>query len=1576
EYAHITLGYIDKAQENPITAHSYFGDTLIRLLNLKKTIMARWHFWLAKFYMWRDKKTDAEIVLRLGVEAYEKGNFYKAHAYFKKAEKLGYNTAKLHRYFARAEGDLAELNARINERDTSSDFFTSALGHMEKAALLDTKLKDNVEFNDELAGICATAVENSALLPQSSKNTSSFIEKRLSLLEKIYRVSPEFLTSDSTIELIDSLENLFDKMSSKKQRENKMLLARLTAVKGLILLRKDDLTGAEKEFYQALWIDELCAFARLGLRDLALYEKELLENREEIAKFEKRAFEQHKKAVELDPAIADIKSIEMANIYDKKAQTSKTANDKINYFNLAFKLDQITERKFVLANAYYTAGKFDDAERLLKEIETSDDKTLDKKAKTAVKNRLSEIKNLKTTIETGIMKLADSEQNLEKFTENRKKIETRITELEKTLKSTKDTQKVENIEREIRSLKDSKENLLSTREKNTLERPYMKEERENAVQNIQNENQKRKAKNEIRLKQVEKLLDRTEIHLKRNVKLAKKTELTSGNVGNISMPAAVNYILLMTETALKSDNLTKAHILLKKTRELDPANKKLSILEQTLKLKNGEITTLRDEYNSIITQNKHTSETLEVFEGIAHCAEEEYNIKARESIEGEKQEKRSARLKKDRVKRDAETAATYDRLSKFMRTFTPEQLKSAEKGLPDILNTMFSFWKMRDENRKIFGICVFLIKTLPYDPENEKVIELCVKSLFDVILSNESFEDTSSKKDRTLKSDLIANKALLLSLIQISRKTFNVSLAHQLIDFFFMTDGAFHAVLSALLARDRQKGENTLFAYSFLAYFNEKLSDDFIDYLEQSLHQKKLVFLPGIKEKSTRTHFFSRYRNILTQDLKTLPLALTKTKKETELYFGLALANLALGKSAEALQLLNKTLSGSYKEKSQRLLIHLYIKTGDKTAAWHIFSALRKTAPYSHFTEDARYEMNLETGDTFWWKTWEVINHASTPVIGKPALESALFAGLPALVTVSITKLLNLGLVPQLRILTAALTFAGLIFMYFHKDERKTTAALIASVNILLLPFVITLSSVHLVDTIFITAFLIHSTINLSALVTNTITGKTTMPYGEIEKIQRKKADEPPRVKPTWIADIGIIGNETMIKQYKNEYSDINFICVKNKQDFENKVSTTRPHIFIEMQGSDSIENALETSVKIAQIQDLTSKYPDLVALANIYPYLVNPYLGGFSDDTLKQLKDFDRHQLREILEKALSDEKRHDILESIFTAYTSGAVSTRQPTLPKNSLISNPNDTESWLEGYNEAIGSSIDAQTAYKTLQKKKGIDTFLAYHSGLINYLKENPTVSFTDIAISHRKIAREQEDIKINQTINSILALMPRVPQAIVIDSRLPGIDITAMLPEIEKFARNDFYVAILNNPSAPLSPNVTRKLAELENVITINPNDIITPDAEEDIVGAINTAIKTKKNVEKFPELSAGTISIVTPESSFGTNRLIESLKNNGENGTPSYVIVGKHALTNDTKDKRLNRIIPMIAATSLLKRYTDAKKSPHIIALECSETTISKLKQVFIALESISRLRISELIKDFISGLRQTEISA
>ncbi|MFH1394862.1 MAG: hypothetical protein ABIH09_01755 [Candidatus Omnitrophota bacterium] len=349
---------------------------------------------------------------------------------------------------------------------------------------------------------------------------------------------------------------------------------------------------------------------------------------------------------------------------------------------------------------------------------------------------------------------------------------------------------------------------------------------------------------------------------------------------------------------------------------------------------------------------------------------------------------------------------------------------------------------------------------------------------------------------------------------------------------------------------------------------------------------------------------------------------------------------------------------------------------------------------------------------------------------------------------------------------------------------------------------------------------------------------------------------------------------------------------------------------------------------------------------------------------------------MREILEKALPDEKRHDILESIFDTYNSDVFSNTQPELPKEQPSVNPNDTEPWLESYNEAIGVSIDAHTAGTMHKKDKGIDTFLAFHTRFINYLRNNPNVSFANIALKHRKIAAEQEDIRTGQTINRVLTLMPKIPKAIVIDSRLPCIDINTMLPEIEKFAHNDFYVSIINNPNAPLPLNTASKLILLENVIILDPKDITIPDGTEDIVGAINTALKIKKKEEKIPEILPFAVSIVSPESDTGTNQLIKSLQINGEPGTPSYVIIGKNILTKDEEGKRLNRIIPMIAAANLLKRYTDSGKSPHIIAIECSENTLSRLKQVFTALENISRLRISETIREFIDNLFHVDISA
>jgi len=1432
--AYVTLAYINKLEKGNWRAW----------WNL---FMARMYFRFGKTIPQQDRP---ERAFRLGVEEYKKGNFKNAVGWFEIAEKTGYKTAELYTYTALAERDMAKDYARYSPLEADM-LFKNAVLHIEKALQLDKTLVENTDFLNKRAKLYENIIKFGSLYPSQKEKTVSFIERKIGYLEKIYELSVFVIPAEAGIYLTTLME-LFSLLPSKERLRNRALSARLTAIQGISLLQRGEISLAESAFYRALWIDPRCVIARIGLRDLALHEK----NGEE-------AIAQHEKAKELDSTVQSKKSPRMALIYGEKAKKALKPEEKFKYLNTALGLDRSIERKTALADAYFNGGKFQDAKNLLQEITESTE--LDEKQKEEIEQKLKDIETLETKIKRSILREANAEERLAKFNTKLKKINSELDSLKIESSREFDKKEKEKIDQKIQLLENEKENLLGKPEREIFDKPYMKAAREEAVKHIPDETYRKEKEAEKQREQVSLLLARTQKRVEREVKLAKekKTAITTRNI-----KPATNYLISAGNTAVRSGNLTKANVLYQEAEKLDPQNTELISAKRALQLREGKFSAVIAKDKSIL-EGKNTSpeEKTNAGANIISAYEEEYRDKTRTIKKGQTPEDWQKHLRNEQIKKGTNISNVYDEMLANIMSLSPLELQNlvaTSDNLPLVLSQMFSFWQARKENRVITELTAFIITNLTYDKNTENILELCVSALYGAIAENETMKEGVPEKDTELKGDLIADTDLLESLNKIALLSFNKQTLENLIDLVFLTDGAYSAIFQAIMARTKK--EDLLFLSTLLSHIGRVFSRNYIDYIENSIDQKHLTFLPGIKDDKERTRFFESLENTLKSIYENV--SRDEIDSARELNWNMALAYMAGNKTDEAIPFLIKSLNSPYRQNARRLLIHAHAIKGDNMAAWHVFSAMRLESPRSSLTENARYELGIEKKDNELDILWEMAEYGRRPILITPANESVIYASLPVIASTFISRLMGFGLLPQALIIMFASASFGMVFTYQHKTGRKT-AALISLMNTFILPITVRPNFVWFSFLVFLTAYLIHASINLFAFITNIQTGQVTIPYGEIKPLEKKT--------PQAIVEIDSKA-EDMLARLSLDYPDIEFAVVDPStrtlrvlaQD-DNGAQAEIPEFRIDMSPEDLEKN----------VNDI-AKYVRRAAFIQQYPYEAG---------------------LDSVSVNKMNKEKLQDTVITL-------------------KMVLSPE--------------SSIDNR-----------IDTILTKNfTPPVLKQKENTSME-----------GRVEDELIKTLPILKANGLIPE-KQAVVYDLRDVSKDVFAkMVPGIERIGKADENVyTCLIDPENRFQEMVNENIFCLTSVSGETP---IIDQARDFLAGKL-----------KLDDFALASISVVTPESTSGD--YMDHIEAAGIKKA-NFVMTGRTVTGMlDPETEHILKLLPVMALMGIVKRSLSQDKRANIVAVDCSESILTKIKRVIdIILTTITRLNINDEITGEISAIIQ-----
>ncbi|MFH1846529.1 MAG: hypothetical protein ABH869_03110, partial [Candidatus Omnitrophota bacterium] len=313
--------------------------------------------WLSRFFFWRAKRLSkalrGEAFFRSGILAFNRNNYKSALDYLNQAEKLGYTSAELYKKMSLAEQKIAELSAIAGNIELAERFFVSAIAHLNKARELDPKLDQAGLFELYLS-----------MLRHIGANTvgvgteTEIISKRLNWITRVYLISPDAIDQPEVIETLYAVEILFKQFSLKNKRLNKALWAKILAFQAIIKIRSNELPEAEDQLYEALWFDQNCTIARLGLSKLAEKDGDFIE-----------AINQYEKAGTIDPEVKNFHPMEIAKLYIACSAQTDDITKKIEYTKKAIALNDLTETKLGLCDLYLESGQIESSENLLVEMD-------------------------------------------------------------------------------------------------------------------------------------------------------------------------------------------------------------------------------------------------------------------------------------------------------------------------------------------------------------------------------------------------------------------------------------------------------------------------------------------------------------------------------------------------------------------------------------------------------------------------------------------------------------------------------------------------------------------------------------------------------------------------------------------------------------------------------------------------------------------------------------------------------------------------------------------------------------------------------------------------------------------------------------------------------------------------------------------------------------------------------------------------------------------------------------------------------------------------------------------------------
>ncbi|KJJ84090.1 hypothetical protein OMAG_002043 [Candidatus Omnitrophus magneticus] len=484
--------------------------------------------------------------------------------------------------------------------------------------------------------------------------------------------------------------------------------------------------------------------------------------------------------------------------------------------------------------------------------------------------------------------------------------------------------------------------------------------------------------------------------------------------------------------------------------------------------------------------------------------------------------------------------------------------------------------------------------------------------------------------------------------------------------------------------------------------------------------------------------------------------------------------------------------------------------------------------------------------------------------------------------------------------------------------------------------------------------------------------------YFNMEAVRKERLDTISLIS-TKEAVIGITSEDVkMIQKLSSEYPDMAFISVNSKEELEGKGIIGKPVIFIDAGTAKDIKSAANEAVKIVGIQAFSAKYMSLVS----------SYSKGLNDSMIRELRGKSREEVFRILKDAGIGERKEDVFNALVNNYYSGVFNN---TIDKDvvaSINSNPVNVDAWVREY---TGVLREYENNFKTGKPLDSLtDKILQLQMSLNKHMMSLDDKGVADFLIRHAMIAfsysAEESAMDLFEGFISKGIISNNAPCSIIIDGRREsGFDMGEMAPVILNIAKR----ALKSRKSGQeevlqifISGEKGIRLNDIfkgETELPVNIKLLPVIASNEDFLGkAMDFVSGDALNRGVSPEkIGLSSISLATGEKMGEkiAQNVASAVKTSTE--TMNFVIAGIEALSSEDVEIRNNasRLIPSIALMNIIKRYSDKTGEPSIVTIACDKKTIHLFDKILRALVNISRIDISNSVREFLVTLSEVSRS-
>ncbi|MGB3114409.1 MAG: tetratricopeptide repeat protein, partial [Candidatus Omnitrophota bacterium] len=523
-------------------------------------------------------------------------------------------------------------------------------------------------------------------------------------------------------------------------------------------------------------------------------------------------------------------------------------------------------------------------------------------------------------------------------------------------------------------------------------------------------------------------------------------------------------------------------------------------------------------------------------------------------------------------------------------------------------------------------------------------------------------------------------------------------------------------------------------------------------------------------------------------------------------------------------------------------------------------------------------------------------------------------------------------------------------FVKAHKEGKP--AAMAVSITSVALPLLFSLSPLVYIAL----AIAAHSAVNLIIFGINRYAGEKVLSYASAERIISRETGFPqeimrpagvPRMKPVVVSDSLEIAEERKIATvgildvadealagFGEKYLDIKFMRVTSMEDLEN-AEGPQVRVFLDLREGIPIQEA----VKIVRVQSFALRYPGLARL---------------NEGSIEKLKTAALSGAAEIISQNIPNEVRESIDDLFSAGYMAGVAPEREPA-----------DAEGWTKesivAFNEFLEARAQAIKTGKPVDRGP-VEKVMGYFAGMVDFMRGKSDEVKRDILVEHEGVAKAQN---VEAAVMGIFRefrrgeLLPKTPQAIVIDARNTeesGFDLKAMRPALEAFAADKLIkVCVITRDAVP--PAEIRELAA-KGIVT----HIV---AGEDV--AMQGIVQEVQNRHK--EVATADIAVTAGE--YLTKDMTDYIGENLMEST-SFVVVGRGVVPVDAAGRRINRLIPSMAAMNILNRARDINKRPSVMTVGCSEeneTAISNVREVLGRIFELIKIKAIDISREITSRI-------